>query len=95
MTDQTQQTPAQRAIGDFSPKLITLTDDILFGDVWERSGLSKRDRSLATIATRSAPPSNFPTTCNEAWTTASPKTRSSNSSLTWPSTLDGRARCLQ
>ncbi len=51
MTDQTQQTPAQRAIGDFSPKLITLTDDILFGDVWERSGLSKRDRSLATIAT--------------------------------------------
>ncbi len=24
--------------------------DVLFGDVWERSGLSKRDRSLITVA---------------------------------------------
>jgi len=51
MPDPTQPTPAQRAIGDFSPKLVSLTDDVLFGDVWERSGLSKRDRSLATIST--------------------------------------------
>lgn len=34
----------------FAPKLIELTDDVLFGDVWERSGLSKRDRSLITCA---------------------------------------------
>jgi alkylhydroperoxidase/carboxymuconolactone decarboxylase family protein YurZ len=26
-------------------------DDVLFGDVWERKGLSKRDRSLITVAT--------------------------------------------
>lgn len=45
-----QPTPAQQAIGDFSPKLVSLTDDVLFGDVWERPGLSKRDRSLITIA---------------------------------------------
>jgi 4-carboxymuconolactone decarboxylase len=32
------------------PKLIELTDDVLFGDVWERPGLSKRDRSLITVA---------------------------------------------
>jgi 4-carboxymuconolactone decarboxylase len=46
-----QQTPAQKLVGDISPKLAQLTDDVLFGDVWERSGLAKRDRSLATIAT--------------------------------------------
>ncbi len=32
------------------PKLMELTDDVLFGDVWERPGLSKRDRSLITVA---------------------------------------------
>ncbi len=33
------------------PKLIDLTENVLFGDVWERPGLSKRDRSLITVAT--------------------------------------------
>ena len=37
-------------IGDFSPKLANLTDKVLFGDVWERQGLSKRDRSLVTVS---------------------------------------------
>lgn len=32
------------------PKLIDLTAKVLFGDVWERPGLSKRDRSLITVA---------------------------------------------
>jgi 4-carboxymuconolactone decarboxylase len=45
-----QPTPAQRLIGDFSPKLVELTDNVLFGDIWERPQLSKRDRSLATVA---------------------------------------------
>ncbi|MGZ4814064.1 MAG: carboxymuconolactone decarboxylase family protein [Terriglobales bacterium] len=36
--------------GDFSPKLVELTDRVLFGDVWERKELSKRDRSLITVA---------------------------------------------
>ena len=49
-TDQ-QPTPAQQLIGDFSPKMVSLTDDVLFGDIWERPGLSKRDRSLITVAT--------------------------------------------
>lgn len=42
--------PSQRAIGDFAPKLAELTDDVLYGDVWERPELSKRDRSLVTVA---------------------------------------------
>ncbi len=45
-----QPTPAQRLIGDFSPKLVELTDKVLFGDVWERKELSKRDRSLVTVS---------------------------------------------
>jgi 4-carboxymuconolactone decarboxylase len=49
MTSKTPSTGAEKAIGSFSPKLVSLTDDVLFGDVWERSALSKRDRSLATI----------------------------------------------
>jgi 4-carboxymuconolactone decarboxylase len=40
----------KKNFGDFSPKLVQLTDDVLFGDVWERAELSKRDRSLVTVA---------------------------------------------
>ena len=37
-------------MGDIAPKLAELTDNVLFGDVWERPGLSKRDRSLVTVS---------------------------------------------
>ncbi|HVN22508.1 MAG TPA: carboxymuconolactone decarboxylase family protein [Syntrophorhabdales bacterium] len=40
----------EKMIGDFAPKLVELTDGVLFGDVWERLELSKRDRSLVTVA---------------------------------------------
>ena len=43
-------TRAQQLMGDIAPKLAELTDNVLFGDVWERPGLSKRDRSLVTIS---------------------------------------------
>ncbi len=33
-----------------APKLIELTEEVIYGDVWEREQLSKRDRSLITIA---------------------------------------------
>lgn len=45
-----QPTPAQRLIGDFAPKLVGLTDNVLFGDVWARPDLSQRDRSLVTVS---------------------------------------------
>src|SRR6267143_5959644 len=44
------QSAAQKAIGNFAPKLVELTDEVLFGDIWERPQLSKRDRSLITCA---------------------------------------------
>ena len=37
-------------LADFAPKLIEITEKVLFGDVWERPQLSKRDRSLITCA---------------------------------------------
>ena len=43
-------TSARSAMAEVSPKLAELTADVLFGDVWERPGLSKRDRSLITVA---------------------------------------------
>jgi 4-carboxymuconolactone decarboxylase len=46
----TPPTPIQRMMGGFAPKLIELTDNVLFGDVWERPQLSKRDRSLVTVS---------------------------------------------
>jgi 4-carboxymuconolactone decarboxylase len=41
-------------VRDIVPKLGELTDDVLFGDVWARAGLSKRDRSLITVAALTA-----------------------------------------
>ena len=37
-------------VRDVFPKLGELTDKVVFGDVWERQGLAKRDRSLITVA---------------------------------------------
>src|SRR3974390_2972061 len=41
---------AKKMIGDFAPALVDLTDRVLFGEVWERPELSKRDRCLGTVA---------------------------------------------
>lgn len=41
---------AQQLVGDVAPKLAELTDDVLFGDVWARPQLARRDRSLVTVS---------------------------------------------
>lgn len=41
---------ARERVRSFAPKLIDLTEKVVYGDVWERPGLSKRDRSLITCA---------------------------------------------
>ncbi len=43
-------TGGRQAFGDFAPGLVHYTDDVLFDEVWERPGLSKRDRSLLTVS---------------------------------------------
>ena len=41
---------ARKLLGDLAPKFVDLTDDVLFGDIWEREELAKRDRSFITVA---------------------------------------------
>jgi len=45
-----QPSRAQQLMGDIAPKLAYLTDSVLFGDVWARPQLSRRDRSLVTVS---------------------------------------------
>ena len=42
---------ARSTVYDSFPQLGRLRDEVLFGDVWEQPELSKRDRSLITVAT--------------------------------------------
>ena len=48
----TQPSRAQQLMGDIAPKMAELTDNVLFGDIWERPELSKRDRSIGAAERR-------------------------------------------
>ena len=52
MTDTQDREPsgAARMFGDFAPALVGFTDNVLFGEVWERTDLSRKERSLITVA---------------------------------------------
>ncbi|MEV0048994.1 carboxymuconolactone decarboxylase family protein [Saccharopolyspora shandongensis] len=53
MTDEnTRREPsaAEKLFGDFAPALVHFTDDVLFGDVWQRTELTPKERSLVTVA---------------------------------------------
>ena len=43
-------TSARDEVRKVAPKLIELSEKVLYADVWERPGLSKRVRSLITVA---------------------------------------------
>ena len=43
-------TEARDRIRDTAPKLVELAEEVVYGDIWERPGLSKRERSLITVA---------------------------------------------
>lgn len=45
---------SKKTVYELIPKLGQLRDDVLFGDVWEQPDLSKRDRSLITVAVLTA-----------------------------------------
>jgi 4-carboxymuconolactone decarboxylase len=44
------KTPMRAPWGDIAPRLTEISNIVLFDDVWRRSGLSPRDRSLITVA---------------------------------------------
>ena len=43
--------PARDVVRQVAPKLIEISEKVLYGDVWERPQLSKRDRSMIVVAT--------------------------------------------
>ena len=49
-TDANEPSSAQRLLGDFAPALVAYTDDVLFGDVWKRTEMTPKERSLVTVA---------------------------------------------
>jgi 4-carboxymuconolactone decarboxylase len=49
-TEKKEPSNAQRLLGDFAPALVGFTDDVLFGEVWTRTDLSPKERSLVTVA---------------------------------------------
>jgi 4-carboxymuconolactone decarboxylase len=50
VSTQPSASSARNVVRQVAPKLIELTEKVVYGDVWERPGLSKRDRSLITVA---------------------------------------------
>ena len=55
MADNSNARPDVReAMLQVAPRLAELTTDVVFGDIWERPGLSKRDRSLIIVAVLTA-----------------------------------------
>ena len=47
-------TVPRSAMQEVAPKMAEIAADVLFGDIWERPGLSKRDRSMITVAVLTA-----------------------------------------
>lgn len=53
-SDAARARTVEQRVAPFAPKLAALTNEVLFRDLWTRSELAPRDRSLATIASLAA-----------------------------------------
>ena len=42
--------PSREAVRAVVPRMIELSETVIYGDIWEHPGLSKRDRSLIVVA---------------------------------------------
>lgn len=42
--------PSREAVRGVVPRMIELSETVIYGDIWERPGLNKRDRSLIVVA---------------------------------------------
>lgn len=50
MSDSTVRDTLHVLFGDVAPKLAEVTQTVVFDDIWQRSQLSKRDRSVVTVS---------------------------------------------
>jgi 4-carboxymuconolactone decarboxylase len=46
MREEKEVSVAEKMLGDFAPRLLGYTDNVLFSDVWESKELSRRERSV-------------------------------------------------
>jgi 4-carboxymuconolactone decarboxylase len=53
-SDPARSQAVTEQLGTVAPKFVQLTNDVVFDDLWRRSDLSVRDRSLVTIAALAA-----------------------------------------
>jgi 4-carboxymuconolactone decarboxylase len=53
-SDTTRSKAADDTLASVAPKFVQLTNDVVFDDLWRRSDLSLRDRSLVTIVALAA-----------------------------------------
>ena len=53
-SDATRARALADELGTVAPKFVQLTNGVVFGDLWQRSDLTPRDRSLVTIAALAA-----------------------------------------
>ena len=44
------QNAGHNALGTFAPEFAHLNDDVLFGEVWNRDGLTPKQRSMITVS---------------------------------------------
>ena len=49
MAEKNEQQKAIDGMAAVAPEFAKLTQELLFGDIWERAPLSKRDKSLITV----------------------------------------------
>jgi 4-carboxymuconolactone decarboxylase len=49
-SDQKQPSGAEQMFGGFAPALVDYPANVLVGDVWKRTELSSKERSLVTVA---------------------------------------------
>ena len=86
----------ENPLADFAPALVGYTNEVLFGQVWERPELSPRDRSLITVAALVAGGNTEQLTFHLDYAKKNGLTEqesSSKPSPTSPSTPDGPRPC--
>jgi 4-carboxymuconolactone decarboxylase len=50
MAENREPSGAEKMFGDFAPALVEFTDEVLFGQVWERRELSPKERTAAAAS---------------------------------------------
>lgn len=95
MSEEKEPSGAKKAFGEFAPGFVHFTDDVLFGQVWPRTELSPKERSLVTVSVLATLGASEQLVYHLglAKETATTRPSSKKRSPTSPSTPAGRGPC--